>query len=117
MKRFKSENLFWSSADVCDVTPAHLRAKEVPAAGIQCFFICTDYFTSQQFVDALRAGFREFATACPSRPGIGDVPADVSTVDTSKSRKVLEVAVSLAGGAIVDDAGRTLLRLEKAEGA
>ncbi|RAH47718.1 uncharacterized protein BO95DRAFT_461786 [Aspergillus brunneoviolaceus CBS 621.78] len=68
-KGFGFENLFWSSADVRGVTQAHLRAKEVPAAGIQCFFICTGHFTFQQFVDALRAGIPGICDRVPIKAG------------------------------------------------
>ncbi|PYH77464.1 NAD(P)-binding protein [Aspergillus uvarum CBS 121591] len=109
------ENLFWSFADVRDVAHAHLRAYEVPAAGNERFFICTGNFTYQQFLDALRAGIPEIRDRVPvGRPGTGEVPSDVYTVDTSKSRRILGLEYHSLEETIVD-AARSLLRLEKAE--
>ncbi|PYH82077.1 putative NAD dependent epimerase/dehydratase [Aspergillus uvarum CBS 121591] len=106
------ENMFWSFVDVRDVAEAHLRAYQVAESGGERFFICKGNFTYQQFVDVLRANIPEIKDRVPiGNPGTGEVPADVYTVDTSKSQKILGLKYRPLEETIID-AARSLLKLE-----
>ncbi|OOG00207.1 hypothetical protein ASPCADRAFT_504090 [Aspergillus carbonarius ITEM 5010] len=105
-------NLFWSFVDVRDVAQAHLSAYERSNAGNERFFICKGNFTYQQFVDVLRENLPEVRDRIPiGKPGTGDVPSDVYTVDVSKSQRVLGLEYRSLEETIVD-AARSLLKLE-----
>ncbi|KAL4966556.1 SDR family oxidoreductase [Aspergillus stella-maris] len=106
------DNMFWSFVDVREVAQAHLSAYEVLAAGNQRFFICKGNFTYQLFVDALRSNIPEIQDRVPvGNPGLGKVPEDVYTVDTSKSRDILGLTYRSLEETIVDT-GKVFLELE-----
>jgi nucleoside-diphosphate-sugar epimerase len=100
------ENMFWPFVDVRDVAEAHLRAYEVPKSGGERFFIYKGNFL-------LRENIPEIRDHVPvGAPGTGSVPADVYTVDTSKSQRILGQKYRSLEETIVD-AARSLLKPEE----
>ncbi|KAL3454161.1 hypothetical protein BJX65DRAFT_292360 [Aspergillus insuetus] len=107
------ENMFWSSMDMRDVAEAHLRAFEVPKSGGKRFFIYKGNFTYQQFMDALWENVPEIRDrVLVGVPGTGSVPANVYTINTSKSQRILGLKYQPLEETIVN-AARSLLKLEE----